>query len=349
MGWLDSNGLKKVWDNVKAALAEKQDKLVGAAGQVVGFDAAGNAVAQSTDSLVGPQGPKGEKGDTGATGETGAKGDKGDPGLLYGTCSTAPSTAAKVVALSGFALTTGAVVVVKFSNANTASSPTLNVNGTGAKYIKKYGTTAPDTYMWQAGAVVEFVYDGTYWIMLNGTVATTTYYGLTKLSNNISSDTGLAATPSAVKQAYDLAAAAPTKAYVDGLIREIKHFIPEVPDKIACLVIPTTGGVEERDYLKLELFRTSDMDYSLTCSGTIPLNLNGDITLEPPIGYAFTGLANTWQPALRLSNNKILYGNLLENGSIKFSVSSTSDKGVSYEFISTGNGSAPARFILEVA
>ena len=160
----------------------KQDKLTGTAGQVVGFDAAGNAVAQGTDDL------------------------KGDPGLFYGTCPTASSAAAKVVALDGFTLTAGAVVAVKFTYANTASSPTLNVNSTGAKYIKKYGTTAPDTYMWQAGAVVEFVYDGTYWIMLNGATATTTYYGLTKLSSSVSStSTTEAATPSAVKQAYDLA------------------------------------------------------------------------------------------------------------------------------------------------
>ena len=155
---------------------------------------------------TGPQGPAGPKGATGATGATGSQGPKGDQGLFYATCSTSSSTAAKVAACAGFSLSTGAAVAVKFTNTNTVSSPTLNVNGTGAKSIKKYGSTGPDTYMWNAGAVVEFFYDGTYWVMVNGTTATTTYYGLTKLSSSVSStSTTLAATPSAVKQAYDKA------------------------------------------------------------------------------------------------------------------------------------------------
>lgn len=165
--------------------------------------------AQGKQGIQGEQGIQGPKGDTGATGATGAKGakgDKGDPGLFYGTCDTAAATAAKVVTCSGFSLVTGAVIAVKFTNTNSASTPTLNVNNTGAKYIKKYGTTTPDTYMWMSGAVVEFLYDGTNWIMVCGTTATTTYYGLTKLTSSTSStSTTLAATASAVKTAYDLA------------------------------------------------------------------------------------------------------------------------------------------------
>ena len=155
---------------------------------------------------TGPQGPAGATGAKGATGATGPQGPKGEQGLFYAACSTASSTAAKVASCAGFSLSTGAAVAVKFTNTNTASSPTLNVNSTGAKSIKKYGSTGPDTYMWNAGAVVEFFYDGTYWVMVNGTTATTTYYGLTKLSSSVSStSTTLAATPYAVKQAYDKA------------------------------------------------------------------------------------------------------------------------------------------------
>lgn len=124
----------------------------------------------------------------------------------YGTCDTAAATAAKVVALDGFVLTVGARIAVRFTYTNTASSPTLNVNGTGAIAITKYGTTALSTYMWYPNAVVEFVYDGTDWIMLGGTLATTSYYGITKLSTSVTStSSSLAATPYAVKQAYDLA------------------------------------------------------------------------------------------------------------------------------------------------
>ena len=86
----------------------------------------------------------------------------------YTTCSTAASTAAKTAALTNFVLTTGSAVKVKFTNTNTASNPTLNVNSTGAKSIMQYGVTPagitpPES--WDDGAVVEFVYDGTNWVM----------------------------------------------------------------------------------------------------------------------------------------------------------------------------------------
>lgn len=139
--------------------------------------------------------------------------------LPYGVCSTAAGTAAKTVTIDAFSLETGVKIAVKFSNANSASSPTLNVNSTGAKSIVSYGTTSAGTYKWNAGAVVEMTYDGTSWVMEAGTLATTTYYGLTKLSSSTSStSTSLAATPSAVKTAYDLAAAAATTALYSATI-----------------------------------------------------------------------------------------------------------------------------------
>lgn len=126
----------------------------------------------------------------------------------YGTCQTSYSNAAKVVTTgdSGFILTTGTKISVKFTYYNTAASPTLNVDNSGAIAIKKYGTTAVDTYSWNSGAVIDFEYDGTNWIMIDGGTATTTYYGKTKLSSSTSStSTTLAATASAVKAAYDAA------------------------------------------------------------------------------------------------------------------------------------------------
>lgn len=105
-------------------------------------------------------------------------------GIYYGTCDTAADTAAKVVTLTdatGFSLTAGAVVVVKFTNTNSVASPTLNVNSTGAKSIYRYGTTAANTSQsstgWRAGAVQIFVYDGTGWVRdfwENSTYANTT-------------------------------------------------------------------------------------------------------------------------------------------------------------------------------
>lgn len=86
----------------------------------------------------------------------------------YGVCSTAAGTAAKTVEIEGFELREGAVVHVKFTNANSASNPTLNVSGTGAKPMYRYGTTALSTGTtttgWYAGCIQVFVYDGTGWV-----------------------------------------------------------------------------------------------------------------------------------------------------------------------------------------
>ena len=83
----------------------------------------------------------------------------------YGVCDTAAATAAKVVTVSNenFALVEGAKVAVEFTYANTASSPTLNVNSTGAKQMRWRGADLPPTQRWTAGMIVEFIYDGTYW------------------------------------------------------------------------------------------------------------------------------------------------------------------------------------------
>lgn len=134
---------------------------------------------------------------------------------FYGTCSTAAGTQAKAVTCAEFIaadLAAGTLLTVKFDNAQSYNgSPTLNVNGTGAQSVYRNGTNAGLRYMWLAGEVVQFVYDGSAWYVVDGGIATTTYYGVTKLSSSTSStSTSLAATPSAVKAAYDLAAAGGT-------------------------------------------------------------------------------------------------------------------------------------------
>lgn len=130
--------------------------------------------------------------------------DFGIPPFYYGTCATAAATVAKVVTCSGFVLETGATIAVKFTYYNTGASPTLNVNSTGAIAIKQYGSTAASTYMWRSGEVVLFVYNGSYWELISKSTATTTYYGLTKLSSSVAStSTTVAANSYAVKLAYD--------------------------------------------------------------------------------------------------------------------------------------------------
>jgi hypothetical protein len=89
----------------------------------------------------------------------------------YTTCSTAASTTAKTATLTNFVLETGARVSVKFTYSNTATNPTLNINSTGAKAIKTFGTEAVGTTeakSWKPGAVITFIYDGTNWLMASG-------------------------------------------------------------------------------------------------------------------------------------------------------------------------------------
>lgn len=138
--------------------------------------------------------------------------------VYYGSCSTSASTQTKVVTCSDFTLVTGARIDVKFDNAQSYSpsddNPVkLNINSTGAKAVMRHGTTILPRYAWQSGEIVRFVYDGTNYIAVNNALATTTYYGRTKLSSSVSStSTSVASTPSAVKQAYDLATQADTQA-----------------------------------------------------------------------------------------------------------------------------------------
>ena len=95
---------------------------------------------------------------------------------LYGTCSTAASTAAKVVTCANFdKLETGVTVHVKFDNGNTTAAPTLKVGSTTAKSIASTKhtyevqggstSTVTDTPTWEAGSIVSFTYDGTNWVI----------------------------------------------------------------------------------------------------------------------------------------------------------------------------------------
>lgn len=95
---------------------------------------------------------------------------------VYCTCSTASSTAAKVVdAPNGFVLQTGCIIGVLFSNNNLATNVTLNVGGTGAISIA-YGVSRPytGTFTKIAGykeVVSYYMYDGSYWVFITNGIA----------------------------------------------------------------------------------------------------------------------------------------------------------------------------------
>lgn len=104
----------------------------------------------------------------------------------FATCSTAAGTAAKAASLTGFTLTTGARVTVKFQNTNTASSPTLNVNSTGAKAIRYNGAAVTASYL-KANRTYELVYDGTYWQLVGDIDTNTTYPAATQSASGLMS------------------------------------------------------------------------------------------------------------------------------------------------------------------
>lgn len=99
-----------------------------------------------------------------------------------GVCISPIENAGKLVSIGNFVLKDGVIVTVMFTNGNSADNPTLNVNGTGAKPIKVVkagakvvpvthtgywrGSTTASVEMWQPYTILEFMYDGTDWVIV---------------------------------------------------------------------------------------------------------------------------------------------------------------------------------------
>ena len=124
----------------------------------------------------------------------------GDNKYYFGTCDTAAATRAKVVECEGFVLEEGATISVYFTNAQTYNGyPQLNVNDTGNIAVVYKGGSGGIRYMWSSGEIIDFTYHNEYWVCHGRALASTTYYGITKLSNSaISTSTSLALTPAVV-------------------------------------------------------------------------------------------------------------------------------------------------------
>lgn len=148
----------------------------------------GSKGSTGATGATGPQGPQGPQGETGATGPQGPQGPQGNIGasgkMLYGTCSTAAGTAAKTTTISGFTLYTGVIVSVKFTVTNTASSPTLNVNSTGAKAIYYRGSAISAGYL-AANRTYVFVYNGTQWEFIGDINTDNNTYDRTRYSQAV--------------------------------------------------------------------------------------------------------------------------------------------------------------------
>lgn len=79
-------------------------------------------------------------------------------------CSTSASTVAKTAtAMDGFSLDSNLSFKIIFTNGNTASSPTLNLNDTGAKSL----TTTTSNYTLVANMLYDCYYNGTSYVLDN--------------------------------------------------------------------------------------------------------------------------------------------------------------------------------------
>ena len=100
-------------------------------------------------------------------------------GPPYAECTTQGNVAAKTVSISNFRLVIGARIVVKFNYTHTSTdNATLNVSSTGAKPILKFtphsyyspdgvsGQYITSKHSWCFGESLDFVYDGTNWVII---------------------------------------------------------------------------------------------------------------------------------------------------------------------------------------
>ena len=108
-----------------------------------------------------------------------------------GVCSTAAGTAAKVVTCDNFSLVQGAAITIYFTTANTASAAiTLNVNSTGAKnvrYSPSGNTSTNSRLMWDAGATMTFIYDGTQYRLEDNIRIRSAHVGQSSNTTNVTS------------------------------------------------------------------------------------------------------------------------------------------------------------------
>ena len=160
---------------------------------------AGPVGAQGATGAQGPVGPAGasgldgKQGPTGPTGPAGAQGPKGDPG-------SQPPISDSVISPDSGVCASSKAVKIAYDKAVAAEVSVTNIS---APKVRKINTTAPLSGGGDLSA------DRT----LTIADATSAAKGVVQLSSAVNStSTALAATPSAVKAAYDLAAAANTKA-----------------------------------------------------------------------------------------------------------------------------------------
>ena len=126
--------------------------------------------------------------------------------IYFGKSTTSASTRVKVVNIPGITkLEVGLCIKVLFTGSQTYNgTPQLKLNDFDAINIVRRTNESAARYEWVTGEIISLTYSKNdnnepVWIIENGNVATTTYYGATKLTNSATStSTTTAMTPSAL-------------------------------------------------------------------------------------------------------------------------------------------------------
>ena len=138
----------------------------------------------------------------------------GAKNVWYGTSKTASNTLDKVVSTTSgdFGFSNGDLLRVTFTNGSSVSVSGSGLVVDGGSRVGIINSVGP--YTWKDKETIDFVYleetDGVatvkYFVLVGKVEATTSKYGVTKLTDSTSStSTDTAATPNSVKTAYDLA------------------------------------------------------------------------------------------------------------------------------------------------
>lgn len=218
--WITINGTNQ-WEQLGQTIDVSALQAKITANGILKGDGAGNISAATagtdyqapltagTDYIVPPASPS--SGDVLTWSGSAWAADAPDKGIYYGVCSSSGSTQTQSVTISGItSLYDGLSIRVYFNNAFTYNgSAKLNLNSLGAKYIVYNDEIAVIRYAWAADSVFDLVYDSSLdaWVIVGSTQASTDRPGIVQLTNSYAShSTSTAATPAAVKAAYDLAA-----------------------------------------------------------------------------------------------------------------------------------------------
>lgn len=237
---------------------------------------------------------------------------------FYCTCSTAAATAAKVItcADTDFILQTGVIIVVTFTNSNTASNVTFNVNSTGAKGVRVNNaayTSTSATYCGYASRQTVYMYDGTGWAWIGKSWDNDSTYTFQDTYNKTTNPGATVATVTNAINALDVDKIGSDTEYItsitetDGKISATKKTFPTIPD-VSGKLDKSGGTMTGTLTLKANQYYTDNVKgFDAHNSDIIGLNslYTGDIANNTSEGIRFYRDSTHWDTLT--ANGGILY------------------------------------------